>query len=349
MSSGIDNLHNNFFQKVFSEVANAETFLKVALPAVLQARLDLTDLTLDSTSYVSEEYKASFSDLVVKCRTKTQEFPVDVYLLFEHKSHPDKGVPVQLLRYMSLAWQRDHDEKKPLRVIIPLVFYHGESEWRIPTQFHEQFAIEEELKPFLLNFSYVLFDANVWDWQAESSQPLRANVFLLSAMMLMKAAFRKDLELIRQVFRLWHQLGFMREEERIIFLLIYVTATHDIPVTQLEQMLEDSNLNSNLKGDDIMPTLAQRWIEQGMERGMEKGMEKGIEKGYLLDRQEVLIMLLSTRFQLHENEKQIIRAVNEIEKLTAALKLVVAAQTKDEILKALQNGQLQSMPPTLMN
>lgn len=341
MASGIDNIHNNFFQKVFSETTNAETFLKVALPATLQALLELSELTLDSTSYVSEEYKASFSDLVVKCRTKKQELPVDVYLLFEHKSHPDKGVLVQLLRYLSLAWQRDHDEKKPLRVIIPLVFYHGESEWRIPTQFREQFAVDEELKPFLLNFSYMLFDANAWDWQAESSRPLRDNVFLLSAMMLMKAAYSKDLELIRQMFRLWRQLGFIKEEKRVILLLIYMTATQDVPVTQLEKMLEESEL----KGEKIMPTLAQRWIEQGME----KGMEKGLEKGYLLDRQEVLIMLLSTRFQLNEGEKQIIRGITEIEKLTAALKSVVAAQTKEEVLSTLQNGHLQPMPPARMN
>ncbi|MCI0694619.1 Rpn family recombination-promoting nuclease/putative transposase [candidate division KSB1 bacterium] len=324
----IEYIHDKFFKKIFSEVANVKTFLKFVLPAVLQNRLDFTEIMFDSTSYVSEEYKSSFSDIVVKCRTKTEQLPVDIYFLFEHKSFQDESVLLQLMHYMYLIWQKDSKEKKPMRVIIPLVFYHGEGPRQIPKQFIEQFLIADEWKPFLLNFSYILFDTNAWDWQAESSRPLKENIYLLSAMLLMKAAFRKDLDIIRQVFQLWHQMGFIHEKERITFLLIYVTATQDIPAPQLEKLLEESNL----KGEEVMPTLAQRWIDEGME----KGMEKGIEKGYLLDRQEVLIMLLSTRFHLNEDEKQFIREVNDIEKLTAALKMVATAKTKEEVLESLQ-------------
>ena len=173
-----------------------------------------------------------------------------------------------------------------------------------------------ELKPFLLDFTYILFDTNAWDWQAESSRPLKENIYLLSAMLLMKAAFRKDLQLIRQVFQLWHQMGFIHEKERVNFLLIYVMETQDTPITQLEKILEETKL----KGETVMPTIAQRLREEG----------------YLLDRQEVLTMLLSTRFQLNESEKQLIREVNELAKLTAALKLVVTAQTKEEVLESMQ-------------
>ena len=137
--SDIEQIHNNFFQEVLSEAANAETFLKVALPETLQQRLDLTAITFGPTSYISEEYKSSFSDMVVKCRIKTEQLPVDVYFLFEHKSYQDKDVLLQLLRYMYLMWRKDREEKKPLRVIIALVFYHGEGEWQVPTQFIEQF------------------------------------------------------------------------------------------------------------------------------------------------------------------------------------------------------------------
>jgi predicted transposase/invertase (TIGR01784 family) len=310
----IENIHDGFFTSVMSETPNARTFLKVALPAQVLNRLDFAEIAFDPTSYISEEYKRSFSDLVVKCRTKAPlaELPVDVYILFEHKSYQDEGVLLQLLGYKHSMWKKDRGEKKPLRVIISLVFYHGKDSWQIPTQFIEQFAVVEELKPFLLNFTYVLFDTNAWNWQDESSHPLRENVFLLSAMLLMKAAFQKDLELIRQVFRLWHEMGFTQEKERITFLLIYVTATQDIPAAQLEKMLEESKL----KGEEIMPTLAQRWREEGM--------------------QQALMMQLSTRFQLNEDEKQFIGTVNELEKLTMALKLVITAQTKEEVLQSLK-------------
>jgi len=316
----IEQIHNNFFQEVLSEAANAATFLKVALPETLQRRLDLTAITFDPTSYISEEYKASFSDMVVKCRIKTEQLPVDIYFLFEHKSYQDKDVLLQLLRYMYLMWRKDREEKKPLRVIIALVFYHGEGVWQIPTQFIEQFPLIDEFKPFLLNFTYILFDTNAWDWQAESSRPLKENVYLLSAMLLMKAAFRKDLQLIRQVFQLWHQMGFTHEKERTAFLLIYVMETQDTPITQLEKMLEETKL----QGEIVMPTLAQRLRDEGKQQGMQQGM------------QQVLLMQLSTRFQLNEDEKQFISKIAEAEKLTAALRLVVTAQTKEEVLQSLQ-------------
>jgi len=313
---GIENIHSHFFEKVLSEVANARTFLKFILPIPLQNQLDLTEIAFDPTSYVSPQYKSSVSDIVLKCRTRAEQLPVDIYFLLEHKSFQDKGVLLQLLRYMDLMWQKDDAEKKPLRIIVPVVFYHGKSDWQLPTQFIEQFSIVEELKPFLLNFSFILFDTNAWDWEAESSQTLKENIYLLSAMLLMKAAFNKDLKLIRQVFQLWHQMGFVNEKERISFLLIYITVTQDIPAPQLEEMLEENKI----KGEEVMPTLAERWMDEGA----------------LAARQEVLTMLLSTRFQLNESEKQLIREVNEPDKLTAALKLVVTARTKEEVLASMK-------------
>ena len=313
---GIENIHSHFFEKILSEVANARTFLKFILPAPLQNRLDLTVITFDPTSYISPQYKSSFSDIVVKCRTQDGQFPVDIYFLLDHKSFQDKGVLLQLLRYMDLMWQKDDTERKPLRLIIPIVFYHGKGDWQLPTQFIEQFPITEEWKPYLLNFPFILFDTNAWDWEAENSQPLKENIYLLSAMLLMKAAFNKDFKLIWQVFQLWHQMGFIHEKERIQFLLIYITVTQDISAPELEEMLEENKL----KGKEVMPTLAQRWMDEGA----------------LAKSQEILAMLLSTRFQLNETEKQLIREVNELDKLTAALKLVVTAQTKEEVLASMQ-------------
>jgi len=323
----IENIHDSVFRQVLSEPANAETFLQVVLPKDLFNQLDLTTITFDSTSYVSEEYKRSFSDLVVQFRIKAENIPVDVYFLFEHKSYQDEGVFLQLLGYMYAMWKKDRAAKKPLRVIVPVVFYHGEGNWRPPTQFIEQFAIAEEWKGILLNFTYILFDTHAWNWQDESSRPLRENVYLFSAMLLMKAAFSKNMQLIRQVFQLWHQMGFTKEKERVTFLLIYVTATQDIPAAQLEEMLKETKL----QGEDVMPTLAQRWIDEGKLKGIQEGIQEGKREGM----QQALMMLLTTRFQLDDAEKQFISAVHELEKLSAALKLVVTAQTKDEVLKSL--------------
>jgi hypothetical protein len=77
----------------------------------LRKELDFSKLSPDATSYISDEYKESLSDIVVKCRTKAEGTPVDIYILFEHKSYQDKKILLQLLRYMHLMWEKDSDEK----------------------------------------------------------------------------------------------------------------------------------------------------------------------------------------------------------------------------------------------
>jgi hypothetical protein len=224
--------------------------------------------------------------------------------------------------------------EKPLRVIIPLVFYHGKDAWQIPTRFVQQFPIADESKRFLLDFEYILFDTNQWDWEIESSKPLKQNIFLLSAMLLMKAAFQQNLEIIRQVFHLWSQMGFIHEKERINFLMIYLAETQDIPAEELTKMLEETKI----KGEVAMPTLAQRLREEGKEQGIQQGIQQGMEKGHLLGKQEALILLLANRFQLTEAEKQLVSKTIEADKLDTALKMIITAEAKEKVLDILKNG-----------
>ena len=58
-------------------------------------------------------------------KTTGKSLPADIYILFEHKSYHDDKVLMQLLKYMYLMYQKDADEGKQQRIIIPYIFYHG--------------------------------------------------------------------------------------------------------------------------------------------------------------------------------------------------------------------------------
>ena len=150
----LENIHDKFFKKVFSNVENVRDFLYTSLPLDIQNSIEFDGLTIDPTSYISNEMKDNFCDIVVKTKLKgtvaTVPYDVDIYILMEHKSYYDKAIFIQLLKYMLLMWEKDIAEKKPLRVIIPLVFYHGKRKWDIPLQFIEQFKLKDELKKYLL-------------------------------------------------------------------------------------------------------------------------------------------------------------------------------------------------------
>ncbi len=90
----------------------------------------------------------------------------------------------------------------------------------------------------------------------------------------MKSAFKKDLETIKKIFKFWHEKGFTKDKDKMLFFLLYISATKDISQETIKKIFEESKI----KGGDIMPTLAQRWIEQGKQEGIQVGEKKGISK-----------------------------------------------------------------------
>ena len=67
-----------------------------------------------------------------------------------------------------------------------------------------------------------------------------------------------------------------------------------------------------------------------------KGIEKGKEEGELLDKQNVLIKLITKKFGITDNEKELIKKTTDLEKLDIALEDILFIDNKDEILGKLR-------------
>ncbi|MGD2087673.1 MAG: Rpn family recombination-promoting nuclease/putative transposase [Candidatus Aminicenantes bacterium] len=269
------NIHNNMFIKTFSDPENMKILLKMALPKALFQAIDFSEMNIDFTTYVSDDLKDYYSDIVVKTLMKTDDgegesIPLDIYILVEHKTEAKNQSLVQILKYLYHEWQKDVDQNKLLRVIIPLVFYHGKEPWNVPRSFVDQFDVSDEIKEYLLNYRYILFDTKDWDFLVEENRELKDNVFLITSLVLMKGAYNEDMETVKAIFKLWHEKGFISNKDKVLFFLIYVAYIRDIPLEQLKKTLEESKI----EGGDIMPSLAQRLIEQGMERGAKKNAKE---------------------------------------------------------------------------
>ena len=81
-----------------------------------------------------------------------------------------------------------------------------------------------------------------------------------------------------------------------------------------------------------MPTLAQKWYQQGIE----KGKIEGIEEGEIIKQQEILIRQLSKKFGLAEEEQELIKSIKNKVKLDKALDLILDAKSKKEIFNLFQ-------------
>jgi predicted transposase YdaD len=101
-------------------------------------------------SFVDEHLAQHHSDLLFSLRLKTGD-PALAYLLLEHKSSPDAGTPLQLLRYIVRILTKCYDERRrlPLPVVLPLVAHHGPGEWTFSTAFIDLFGnVPESVRPF---------------------------------------------------------------------------------------------------------------------------------------------------------------------------------------------------------
>jgi predicted transposase YdaD len=220
----IDKEHDGLFKKTFGDVENTRAFLSMALPQPLRKAVDLYGMEIDTINYVSVEFEELFSDIVVKTRIKENSgfLDADIYIILERRCCREAFTYVQFLRYMYRKWQKDVEEDEPLRVIIPLVFYHGEKKWNIPQSCDGQFDADDDVTGFLLDYRYVLFDTRERSFFHKFNKKLIPNTFFLNALILWDEAFQIGSDMFYEIIELWRGKALVDDKERLAFLILYI-------------------------------------------------------------------------------------------------------------------------------
>ena len=185
-----NNLHDVFFKSFMSEPDLAVRFIQEHLPAEVAELLAPQRPELVPGSFVDEGFALHHSDLLFRLRLKTGD-PALAYLLLEHKSSPDAGTPLQLLRYIVrilTGWYKQH-KRLPLPVVLPLVAHQGPRHWRFSTAFIDMFgSVPKPQHPYLVSFRHALVDLpRIHD------DALSADIRLGAHLKALKYARRKDL------------------------------------------------------------------------------------------------------------------------------------------------------------
>lgn len=158
----LSNIHDKFFKETFSDVAVTKDFLSHYLPEAIQQYVDLNTIDPQKDSFIDEKLKESFSDLLFQVNIQNEEGYL--YFLFEHKSSPEKGIPLQLLKYIVSIWEMKakKQDEWDLPVIIPLVIYHCARNWNSPRRLSEMISgytnFPLELRAFIPDFTYQFYD-----------------------------------------------------------------------------------------------------------------------------------------------------------------------------------------------
>ena len=155
-----NNPHDKFFKELLSKRANARDFFRYYLPPEIVAELDLRKIELVNDDFIDEALNEHLADLLYRVKLKHGD-EAFVFVLFEHKSAPEKFVAFQILRYIVRLWERlEMQGSKNLPPVYPIVIYTGRKRWRSNRDIRSLVSIKNNspLLKFVPKFEYYLID-----------------------------------------------------------------------------------------------------------------------------------------------------------------------------------------------
>ena len=273
--------HDAVFKKIMSYPEMARDFLDIHLPIALREICDLQTLKLESTSFIEQDLRAYYSDVVWSL--KTREGLGYIYCVIEHQSTAVPHMAFRLMRYATAAMQHHLDAgNKTLPLVIPMLFYHGQqSPYPWSLNWLDEFD-NPQLARQLYSEAFPLVDITVIP-DDEIAQHRR--VALLE---LMQKHIR-DRDLMGLVDRLVSLLvTSTANDSQLQTLFNYLIRYGD--VSRVSEFIREVAERSPHHKEKLM-TIAERLrqeghqnglqegIQQGLEQGMQKGLEQGVQKG----------------------------------------------------------------------
>ena len=140
--------HDKLFKGLLDQPGTAGALVRERLPPAVVALLTDDPPELEPGEYVDEALRGSQSDRLYRARLK-RGGEILLYILIDHKSTPDPGILLQLLGYLLRIWLRWAGGKaealRSLPPILPLVVYHGSSEWKVPLSLRDAIAAPDAI------------------------------------------------------------------------------------------------------------------------------------------------------------------------------------------------------------
>ena len=305
--------HNNFFHYALSHVEAARDLIQTHLSPSLVQILDLNSLELKKDSFIDEDLRQSFSDLLYSVRlagAKGEPIEGQVYLLFEHKSQSDPMTCFQLLRYIVRIWEQRLRSGLTLCPVFPLVVYHGQENWLAPRSLEELIGGPRAAFEYGVRMSYPVLDiARVPD------ESLAGDPFLQSILGLLKYSRRRDfeekLEFLLQCMLKSGTIEVRPEHVEAIFVYIS-SASPLIPIEKLTMTIE------KLFHTQVEPgSIADRFIKQGRQDGRQEGRQEGLKEGEIH-----LIQTLQEIFGLPISDPAMLqdRSLEQLQAITTELR-----------------------------
>ena len=280
--------HDAVFKRFLRHPETANDFLMLYLPEAIRQRCDFATLRLQSASFIDEDLRAWYSDVLWSVRTTCGAGYI--YVVIEHQSSPDNHMAFRLMRYAIAAMQRHLDAgHKTLPLVVPILFYHGKvSPWPWPRNWQQLFA-EPALAKALYSGDFPLVDLTVMP----DNQIVRHRRMAMLELLQKHIRHRDLAELQVPLIALMTQ-GYLTEAQLNTLLRYMLQAgTTEHPGALIRALAAQSPRHK-----ELMMTIAE-WLE---EKGRKQGQQEGEQEG-----REAATRSIAARMLARGLERQIVR------------------------------------------
>ncbi|MDU5475956.1 MULTISPECIES: Rpn family recombination-promoting nuclease/putative transposase [Pantoea] len=264
--------HDAAFKAFLTHPDTARDFIQLHVPAEFRAICDLSTLRLESGSFVEEDLRAYYSDVLYSVRTT--EGDGYIHVLIEHQSTPDRHMAFRLMRYAIAAMQRHLDAgNKKLPLVVPVLFYTGRrSPYPYSTDWLQEFS-DPDMAARLYGSAFPLVDVTVIP-----DDDIMTHRSMAALTLLQKHIHRRDLSDLIDRLAATLLTGHLTGQQLVSLInyLVQAGETDDAEafVRNLAQRVPQH--------EEALMTIAQQLEQKGIEKGIQLGEQKGIEKGMQL-------------------------------------------------------------------
>jgi predicted transposase/invertase (TIGR01784 family) len=307
----LTNPHDKFFKEIFGKPDLAADFVRHYLPQSIVNSLDLNSLEVQKESFLDEKLEESFADLIYRVRLRNSQDSAFVCLLFEHKSSPDKWVALQILTYLVKFWERLKTQKaKSLPLIFPVLFYHGQAEWKFSPSFSALFNQRElpekaleDWQQYAPNFSYYFCDLS-----ALEDSEIRGEAVMRAALLIMKNIHR--LHEAPHLLNIWEAFGKVTNQSAVQYIRVMLRYASSANNTLTKgDVLHSIKQVFTKRGEKIMAPFVQEWRQEGIQIGVQQGftemtlrqLEKRVGRVTIAQKKTITVLPTSKLMKLGED------------------------------------------------
>jgi recombination-promoting nuclease RpnB len=286
--------HDATFKAFLTHPDTARDFIELHVPAEFRGICDLSTLKLESGSFVEENLRAYYSDVLYS--VKTTRGDGYIHVLIEHQSTPDRHMAFRLMRYAIAAMQRHLDAgHKQLPLVIPVLFYTGRrSPYPYSTDWLQEFS-EPDIAARLYGAAFPLVDVTVIPDDEIMNHRSMAALTLLQ-----KHIHHRDLTELLDRLAATMLTGHLTGQQLVSLInyLVQAGETDDAEafVRNLAQKVPQH--------EDALMTIAQQLEQKGIEIGRQEGLQlgemKGRQEGKLEERFELAGKMLKSGIPLQK-------------------------------------------------